>query len=59
MTQKVGQYTEYDASAGIYSSRVPYSPESASCIFEYLLGSVGFDDAQEVLRECASGRTIS
>ncbi len=59
MAQKVGQYTEYDARTGVYSSRVSYSPESASCIFEYLLGPVGFDDAQEVLRECASGKTIS
>lgn len=57
--QKIGKYTQYDAKTGIYKSDVAYNPASASCIYEYLLGSIDFDDQEEVLRECASGRTIS
>lgn len=57
--QKIGPYTEYDSRTGIYTSDVKYSPASASCIYEYLLGAVDFDNGQEVLKECGSGRTIS
>ncbi|CBQ69296.1 related to 4-coumarate--CoA ligase [Sporisorium reilianum SRZ2] len=57
--QKIGRHTLYDAATGIYTSDVAYSPASSTCIFEYLLGSVDFDDQQEVLRECGSGRTIT
>ncbi|TKY88800.1 hypothetical protein EX895_002431 [Sporisorium graminicola] len=57
--QKIGQHTLYDAQTGVYTSDVPFSLGSASSVFEYLLGSVDFDDQQEVLRECGSGRTIS
>lgn len=57
--QKIGQYTRYDASTGIYTSDVDFKPATASCVYEYLLGGVDFSDSQEVLRECVSGRTIS
>ncbi|CDW99115.1 hypothetical protein [Sporisorium scitamineum] len=57
--QKIGRYTMYNAETGIYSSDIAFNPTSASCIFEYLLGSVAFDDQHEVLRDCGSGRTIT
>ncbi|KAJ9474646.1 putative Oxalate--CoA ligase (putative) [Pseudozyma hubeiensis] len=57
--QKIGQHTRYDAETGIYTSNIDYSPQTASCVYEYLLGSVDYDDQQEVLRECKGGRTIS
>ena len=57
--QKIGQYTQYDPQTGNYSSDLTYNPSSASCVYEYLLGAVSFDDQQEVLRECLSGRAIS
>ncbi|SPO30799.1 related to 4-coumarate--CoA ligase [Ustilago trichophora] len=57
--QKVGQYTEYDASTGIYTSNVDYKFASAPSVYEYLLGATDFDDKQEVLSECVSGKTIS
>ncbi|KAJ1025236.1 hypothetical protein NDA16_002740 [Ustilago loliicola] len=56
--QKIGQYTQFDPSTGIYTSDITYNPASASCIYDYLLGSVDFDNSHEVLRECGTGRTI-
>lgn len=57
--EKIGQFTQFERSSGTYTSDLSYNLASASCIYEYLLGSVDFDDSQEVLRECGSGRTIS
>lgn len=57
--QKIGPYTQYDANTGIFTSNITYSPKTATCVFEYLLGAVDFDDQQEVLRECGTGRAIS
>ncbi|PWY97388.1 acetyl-CoA synthetase-like protein [Testicularia cyperi] len=55
----LGPRTRYDAETGIYSCTVTIPTLPERTVYEQLLGSIDFQDADNAFTECISERTIS